>query len=154
MCICVCLHECMPCVCRCLWRPESMWGCLELKFQAVVTHLIWVLGSKFGFSIRTASTLNSWAIFLPVLIEGVLSPVRGMIFFSGQKVNFAPLCRRSWDEGWAWVHNHGFNAVHVWAPLVLISPKTCSIFWVELCLILFEVTLQSLRCKHKDCLQN
>lgn len=31
---------------------------MELEFQAVVSHLPWVLGNKLGYSVRAAITLN------------------------------------------------------------------------------------------------
>lgn len=37
---------------------------LEMELQIVVRHLMWMLGTKFGSSARTTSSLNHWGISL------------------------------------------------------------------------------------------
>lgn len=37
---------------------------LELELQMIVSHSVWTLGAKLGFSVRIGSILNHWAISL------------------------------------------------------------------------------------------
>lgn len=63
--ICVCTYDYMGCVGMCvcvcvclLWKPERELNAPELGLQVVVSHQIWMLGTEFGSSRRTESTLN------------------------------------------------------------------------------------------------
>lgn len=47
-CTCAYVNLCAPCVCRCPQKPAEGTRPLELKVKTVVSHLIWVLGSKPG----------------------------------------------------------------------------------------------------------
>lgn len=59
----ICVYVCV-CVYRCPQSPEEGVGCLELKLQIVLSHLMWVVGTKPRSSERTASAFNYWAISL------------------------------------------------------------------------------------------
>jgi hypothetical protein len=52
MCVCVCRYEH---VCA---RRGCQIDSLELEVQAVVSHLMWVLGTALKYSVRPASVLN------------------------------------------------------------------------------------------------
>lgn len=43
-------------------KPEEGMGSLALEVQVVVSHLMWVLGTKPKGSARVVSSLNFWAI--------------------------------------------------------------------------------------------
>ena len=55
---------CIYAMCMPLEAGRRHWIPLELEFQAVVGHVIWVLGSETGTSGRAASTLNHGAVSL------------------------------------------------------------------------------------------
>lgn len=59
---CIYVSVCMCAMCmQCLWVPR---GTLHLlKLQAVLSHLMWVLGILLGSSVRAVSALNHWTIF-------------------------------------------------------------------------------------------
>jgi hypothetical protein len=44
-------------MCLCLQVTLALYS-LELKLQMVVSHPVWILGAKLGFSVRVGSILN------------------------------------------------------------------------------------------------
>lgn len=66
LCAGMCMRECAcACVytdgCRCHWRPEGGADSLQLELQAAGSHLVWVLGTELGSSIRAERVLHCWS---------------------------------------------------------------------------------------------
>lgn len=51
------------CTCGELWRPEGVSDSLDLEWQVVMSHWMWVLGIKLWSSDRVASTLTTESSF-------------------------------------------------------------------------------------------
>ena len=64
--LCVCVCVCM-CECRCLKSSGKGARPLELELQAVVSCIMWVLGTVSGPSVRAANALNQSSVSSPVL---------------------------------------------------------------------------------------
>lgn len=54
VCMCVCLSECAPDMCRFLQRPENSVRSQEFEWQVVVNHLMWGAGKWSQFSARAS----------------------------------------------------------------------------------------------------
>lgn len=57
----LCICECMPHVCKYPQRQKEGAGYPGAGVQAVVRHLIWVLGTKLGTCRRAGNALNHWS---------------------------------------------------------------------------------------------
>lgn len=63
-------------MCACVQLPTEHRGVrssLKLELEEVVSHPMWVMGTEFGTSFRTACALNHEAPFLWVLVAHIVS---------------------------------------------------------------------------------
>lgn len=78
----------------CAWVSESVWcpaevtEFLQLEVQAVVSRLMWVLGTELRSSRRAEHTLHFWAICLAPRVHRFST--RLLRWFSGERKSFSP----------------------------------------------------------------
>lgn len=60
--VCISLYRYSTYESRHVWRLERASYLQKLEWKAVVSHLMWLLGSNFGFSASTVWSRNHWAI--------------------------------------------------------------------------------------------
>lgn len=58
------VHDCLPCTCGCLWRPDTgIRSCVDLELQVVVSYQKWMPGAELRASGGAGGALNCCTIF-------------------------------------------------------------------------------------------
>lgn len=79
----MCMVFLFPCEILCLQRAEEAVGSLGFEQKAILSHLLWIHGTKLGFSGRAVSALNCCALS-PALRPWLnCDSSKGCFFYSG-----------------------------------------------------------------------